>query len=196
MDHFPQTGAQPKPVATNQAKLLKQRFMPALFEIEVARIETLAIDAVVNAANRQLMPGTGVDGALRQGAGPELTRLTDTLAPIDEGSATITPGFQLPSRFIIHTAAPVWSAPGEKGEKVAMLARCYTSSIILAGSRNFSSLAFPCLGTGNFGWPRDFACAIAVAACEEALSKAPSVTRLVFCCFTEADAKPYRAALG
>jgi len=166
------------------------------FEIQVARIETLALDAVVNAANTRLLPGSGVDGALRAAAGDELTLLTATLPPIEEGSAVITPGFKLPSRFIIHTAAPVWTASGEKGAKVAALARCYTSSIVMAGSRQFTSLAFPCLGTGNFGWPRDFACAIAIAACEEALAKAPSVTRLVFCCFTEADAEPYRAALA
>ena len=169
--------------------------LPPPFEIHVARIETLALDAVVNAANTRLLPGSGVDGALRAAAGPELTQLTATLPPIEEGSAVVTPGFQLPARFIIHTAAPIWTAPGEKGEKVALLARCYTAAIIMAGAQNFASLALPCLGTGNFGWPRDFACAIAIAACEEALAKAPSITRLVFCCFTEADAEPYRAAL-
>ena len=170
--------------------------MAAPFEIHVARIETLALDAVVNAANTRLLPGSGVDGALRAAAGPDLTRLTAKLPPLDVGQAVITPGFNLPARFIIHTAAPIWTAPGEKGEKVALLARCYTGAIILAGAQNFSSLAFPCLGTGNFGWPRGFACAIAVAACEEALPKAPSIKRLVFCCFTEADAEPYRAALS
>lgn len=169
--------------------------MLALVEIQVARIETLALDAVVNAANMRLLPGSGVDGALRAAAGDELTRLTEKMEPIEEGAATITPAFNLPSRFIIHTAAPVWTSAGEKGAKVVGLARCYTSSIQLAGSRQFASIAFPCLGTGNFGWPRDFACAIAVAACEEALAEAPSITRLVFCCFTEADAEPYRAAL-
>jgi O-acetyl-ADP-ribose deacetylase len=168
----------------------------APFEIQVARIETLALDAVVNAANTRLLPGGGVDGALRAAAGDELTQLTATLPAIPEGGAVITPGFRLPSRFIIHTAAPVWTAPGEKGAKVAALARCYTTSIVMAGSRQFASLAFPCLGTGNFGWPRDFACAIAIAACEEALAKAPSLQKLVFCCFSEADAGPYRAALA
>lgn len=117
------------------------------------------------------------------------------MKPMEEGAAAITPGFNLPSRYIIHTAAPVWTAPGEKSAKVATLARCYTASIMMAASRQFTSIAFPCLGTGNFGWPRDFACAIAVAACEDALAKAPSITRLVFCCLTEADAEPYRAAL-
>ncbi len=169
---------------------------PSPFEIQVARLETLAVDAVVNAANTRLMPGGGVDGALRSAAGEELTRLTDTLGPIEEGAATITPGFKLPARFIIHTAAPVWTSPGEKGLKVAGLARCYTSSIVLAGAQQFASIAFPCLGTGNFGWPQDFACAIAIAACEEALATSPSIKRLVFCCFTEADAAPYRAALA
>lgn len=169
--------------------------MPSPFEIQVARIETLALDAVVNAANTRLLPGTGVDGALRAAAGPELTKVTDAMKPMEEGVATITPGFNLPARYIIHTAAPVWGAPGEKSTKIATLARCYTSSIVMASSRQFASLAFPCLGTGNFGWPRDFACAIAIAACEEALAASPSITKLVFCCFTERDAEPYRAAL-
>jgi O-acetyl-ADP-ribose deacetylase (regulator of RNase III) len=172
----------------------EQRSLP--FEIQVARIETLALDAVVNAANTRLLPGTGVDGALRAAAGEELTRLTASLPPIEEGAAIITSGFKLPARHIIHTAAPVWATPGEKGAKVAGLARCYASAIAVATSNKLTSLAFPCLGTGNFGWPRDFACAIAVAACEEALANAPEITRLVFCCFTEADATPYRAALG
>ena len=170
--------------------------MASRFEIQVGRIETLALDAVVNAANTRLLPGSGVDGALRAGAGEELTLLTATIGPIEEGSAVITPGFKLPSRFIIHTAAPVWTSPGEKSAKVAALARCYISSIETAAAQNFTSIAFPCLGTGNFGWPRDFACAIAIAACEEALASAPGIARVVFCCFTEADAQPYRAALA
>ncbi len=170
--------------------------MAAAFEVLVGRIETLALDAVVNAANKALRPGTGVDGAIRAAAGPELTALTDTLAPIEDGAAVLTPGFGLPARHIIHTAAPIWTAPGPEGEKVAGLARCYTASITLAHEHALESLAFPCLGTGNFGWPRGFACAIAIAACEQALADAPTVTRIVFCCFTEADAEIYRKGLG
>jgi O-acetyl-ADP-ribose deacetylase (regulator of RNase III) len=170
--------------------------MPAPFEILIARIETLDVDAIVNAANKELMPGTGVDGAIRAAAGAELTELTNTLAPLDDGEARLTPGFKLSARHIIHTAAPIWTAPGEKGAKVASLARCYQAALGAAGEAGLTSIAFPCLGTGNFGWPRDFACAIAVAACEEALGQAPSITRVVFCCFTEADATPYRAALA
>ena len=170
--------------------------MTAPFEIIVGRIEELKVDAVVNAANRQLLPGAGVDGALRKAAGPKLTEHTAKIPPILTGEAVITPGFDLPARFIIHTAAPVWSDPGPEGEKVAGLAKCYMSSVKMAASRGFKSIAFPCLGTGNFGWPRGFACGIAVAACEQALEKAPNIKRIVFCCFTEDDAAIYRAGLA
>lgn len=165
------------------------------FEIIVARIETLALDAVVNAANRRLAPGAGVDGALRAAAGPELTQHTKDMAPIGVGEAVLTPGFRAPARFIIHTAAPIWTEPGAEGEKIAGLARCYMSSIALAQQHDLRSLAFPCLGTGSYGWPRGFACAIALAACEQALESAPAIARIVFCCFTETDANMYRAGL-
>jgi O-acetyl-ADP-ribose deacetylase (regulator of RNase III) len=170
--------------------------MTAPFEVLVGRIETLALDAVVNAANRQLMPGSGVDGALRAAAGPDLTKHTSRLGPLDVGEAVITPGFKAPARFIIHVAAPIWTGPGPEGEKVNGLARCYMSAIAMAAARKFKSIAFPCLGTGNFGWPRGFACAIAIAACEQALPEAQSLTRVVFCCFTEDDAALYRAGLS
>jgi O-acetyl-ADP-ribose deacetylase (regulator of RNase III) len=168
----------------------------APFEIMVGRIETLALDAVVNAAKRQLAPGAGVDGALRTAAGARLTEATSRIPPILTGEAVITPGFDAPMKFIIHTAAPVWTEPGPEGQKVAGLAKCYMSSIKMAASRDFASIAFPCLGTGNFGWPRGFACGIAVAACEQALANAPKLKRIVFCCFTEDDAKIYRDGLG
>jgi O-acetyl-ADP-ribose deacetylase (regulator of RNase III) len=170
--------------------------MTAPFEIVVGRIETLDVDAVVNAANRQLAPGSGVDGALRTAAGPELTQHTSRLPGLDIGEAVITPGFKLPARFIIHTAAPIWTSPGPEGEKVSGLAHCYLSAIKMAATRKFASIAFPCLGTGNFGWPRGFACAIAIASCEQALETAPDLKRVVFCCFTEDDAAIYRAGLG
>jgi len=108
----------------------------------------------------------------------------------------LTPGFGLSARYIIHTVAPVWVMPGGQGEKVAGLARCYGSVIALAEKHKVKSLAFPCLGTGNFGWPRGFACGIAIAACENALEQAPGIERVIFCCFTEDDAEIYRAALG
>lgn len=170
--------------------------MNAPFEVMVGRIETLAVDAVVNAANKRLLPGSGVDGALRAAAGPELTKHTARMSSLSDGEAAITPGFDAPAKFIIHVAAPVWTDPGPEGEKVNGLARCYMSAIKMAASRKFESIAFPCLGTGNFGWPRGFACAIAIAACEEELANAPDLKRVVFCCFTEDDAALYRAGLS
>lgn len=164
-------------------------------DILVGRIETLAFDAVVNAANRRLLPGTGVDGALRVAAGPALTRLTSTLPPLDVGAAIITPGFDAPARHIIHTAAPVWTAPGDDQEKIVALAQCYASCVALAEQHALQSIAFPCLGTGNFGWPRDLACETAIAACTQALAEISQVERLVFCCFSELDAAPYRMRL-
>lgn len=170
--------------------------MTSPFEIVVGRIETLDVDAVVNAANKKLAPGAGVDGAIRAAAGPELTQHTSRLPGIDIGEAVITPGFKLPARFVIHVAAPNWIHPGPEGEKVNGLARCYMSAIQMAASRKFASIAFPCLGTGVYGWPRGFACGVAIAACEQALEQAPDLKRVVFCCFTEKDADIYRAGLG
>lgn len=170
--------------------------MSAEIRVIVGRIETLALDAVVNAANRELRPGTGVDGALRAAAGPALTQLTQTFAPIGEGEAVLTPGFNAPARHIIHTAAPIWFLPGDETEKITALGNCYRNSIALAAADKLGAIAFPCLGTGNFGWPRELACRTAITACREALSQAPTLTLLIFCCFSEEDAALYRAAMG
>ena len=178
------------------AELTYVKGMIAPFEILVGRIEALEVDAVVNAANTGLVPGSGVDGALRAAAGPERTEHTVKMGGVGVGQAVLTPGFKLPAKHIIHTAAPIWSEDGEEGAKVAGLARCYMASIKLAQDNGFGSIAFPCLGTGHFGWPRGFACAIAIAACEQALQEAAGVKRVVFCCFTDADARLYRAALA
>lgn len=178
------------------AELKYVNAMTAPFEILVGRIEKLEVDAVVNAANTGLVPGSGVDGALRAAAGPELTEHTVKMGGVRVGEAVLTPGFKLPARHIIHTAAPIWSEDGEEGAKVAGLARCYISSIRLAHEHGFGSIAFPCLGTGHFGWPRGFACAIAIAACEQALHEAAAVKRVIYCCFTDADAQLYRAGLA
>lgn len=169
--------------------------MVSSFEILIGRIESLALDAVVNAANRALMPGTGVDGALRAAAGPELTRHTSRLPPLDLGEAVITPGYNLPARYVIHTAAPIFDASGDEQMLSQGLARCYANSLSLAHRSGLATIAFPCLGTGNFGWPRELACEIALEACR-ASAAARELRRIVFCCFTAADAIPYRDRLG
>ncbi len=169
--------------------------MAGRFQIIVGRIETLALDVVVNAANRRLLPGAGVDGALRTAAGPELTRHTSGMPPLDVGEAVLTPGFRLPARYIIHTAAPIFNAGDNERVLIAGLARCYASSLALASAHDLASIAFPCLGTGAFGWPRALACETALGACRAAQLLESCVQRVVFCCFSEADAAPYREAL-
>lgn len=169
--------------------------MPAKRRIIVARIETLKLDAVVNAANRELLPGAGVDGALRAAAGPELTRHTNTLPRLDEGAAVLTPGFRAPARHIIHTAAPVYFDSDDEAAKIGVLRRCYESCIELAAVHQLSSIAFPCLGTGIYGWPRELACNVALQSTADALNNAPSLLDVVLCCFTEDDAAVYRKAM-
>jgi O-acetyl-ADP-ribose deacetylase (regulator of RNase III) len=167
-----------------------------VFEIMVGRIETAAADAVVNAANSALARGGGVDGALRRAAGPKLDALLATYRGLEEGCALVTPGFDLPARFVIHTVAPVYFAAGDEAEKIARLGRCYRACMEAAESAGCASLVFPALGTGAFGWPKKLGCEIAVANVQAAAPSAPSLTRIVFCCFVEEDAALYRAALG
>jgi len=164
-------------------------------EIVVGRIETLAVDAVVNAANRMLEPGAGVDGALRRAAGPELTRLTKTLPPLEPSQAIITPGFNAPAKHIIHVAAPIYSIPGDHHDKVFALGACYVNAMTLADGHGLRSIAFPCLGAGNYGWPIELACGVGLTHVYVGLSRATHIARVIMCCFTEADAAHYRKGL-
>jgi len=161
-------------------------------EVVVARLETLAVDAIVNAANHELAPGAGVDGAIRRAAGPGLTELLTRHGPLPDSNVLITPGFALPARFVIHTAAPIWHGLGTRDHKVAALAQCYRAALSAAHDASLHSLAFPALGTGIYGWPRDIACRVAIAT-TRAAPHAPQ--RVLFCCLTEEDAAFYRDAL-
>jgi O-acetyl-ADP-ribose deacetylase (regulator of RNase III) len=151
----------------------------ARLEVVVARIETLALDAIVNAANTRLIGGAGVDGAIRRAAGPELGALLARQGGLGEGEALVTPGFALPACHVIHTVAPIYAAPGPRPEKLARLASCYRECLLAADRAGLAEIAFPALGAGAFGWPKPLARDIAV-----------------FCCFVEEDADLYRAALG
>jgi len=170
--------------------------MTARMDVEVAHIETLALDAIVNAANTRLFAGTGVDGAIRRAAGPELDALLARQEGLAEGAALLTPGFQAPAKHIIHTVAPIYAAPGSEAEKIARLASCYRECLMTAERAGLTSIAFPALGAGNFGWPKPLACQTAVETVTEQLPIAPTIARVVFCCFIEEDAALYRAMLG
>lgn len=170
--------------------------MPAALDIVVGRIERLEVDAIVNAANRALIPGGGVDGAIRRAAGPELDALLSAHGGLAEGAALTTPGFRAPARHIIHTVAPIYFASDDEARKIALLADCYRNSLAHAHDAGAASIAFPAIGTGAFGWPKELGRDIALKSVRASLGKARTVSRVVFCCFSEEDAALYRAALN
>lgn len=165
-------------------------------EVLCGDITTLAVDAIVNAANQAMSGGGGVDGAIHRAAGPELPIACSAIPMVrpyvrcPTGEARITPGFRLPARWIIHTAGPVWQG-GRAGEP-ELLASCYRASLRLAALHRIASIAFPAISCGVFGYPPEKAVAIAVRSVRE--STHPPV-RLIFCAFDAAMADLYRSAL-
>jgi O-acetyl-ADP-ribose deacetylase (regulator of RNase III) len=150
-------------------------------EIVEGDITRLDVDAIVNAANKMLAPGGGVCGAIHRAAGPELAEACAKFGGCETGEAIITPGFRLPARYVIHTVGPVWGG-GESGED-RLLAACYRRSLALAAEHGLTSIAFPAISTGIFGFPPDRAALIAVRTVRDALPGSPSIERVVFCCF-------------
>jgi len=154
----------------------------ARLEIIVADITTLSVDAIVNAANSSLLGGGGVDGAIHRAAGPELVAECRMLHGCKTGNAKITRGYRLPAKHVIHTVGPVWNG-GTLGED-DLLASCYRHSIELCQKHGLASVAFPAISTGIYRFPAERAAGIAVATVVDALPSAPSVTRIIFCCFS------------
>ncbi|RKW07072.1 MAG: O-acetyl-ADP-ribose deacetylase [Cardiobacterium sp.] len=161
-----------------------------MLEVLVADITTLAVDAIVNAANTSLLGGSGVDGAIHRAAGKELVAECRTLGGCKEGEAKLTRGYRLPARFVIHTVGPVWQG-GDDGE-AALLANAYANSLRLAEAHGLASIAFPAISTGVFGYPKEDAARIAVETVRATLKDCPHIERVIFCCFSEGDAAAYR----
>jgi O-acetyl-ADP-ribose deacetylase (regulator of RNase III) len=175
--------------------LLTAEIGAAHLEVCVADITTLALDAIVNAANRSLLGGGGVDGAIHRAAGPELLAECRTLGGCETGKAKITRGYRLPAKHVIHAVGPVWSG-GRKGEE-ELLASCYSTSLDLAAAHRLTSVAFPAISTGIYRFPPERAARIAVGTVAAELAGAPrGVTRVVLCCFSQAAAEYHVAALG
>jgi O-acetyl-ADP-ribose deacetylase (regulator of RNase III) len=164
----------------------------ARLEICVADITTLDVDAIVNAANRSLLGGGGVDGAIHRAAGPELLAACRTLGGCETGSAKITDGYRLPARYVIHAVGPVWRGGGEGEDE--LLASCYRTALGLAAAHRLASIAFPAISTGVYRFPPDRAARIAVGTVAAELAGAPRGIRgVVFCCFSR-DAADHHAA--
>ena len=159
----------------------------------VAYITTLKVDAIVNAANTSLIGGGGVDGAIHRAAGPDLLAVCCKLGGCATGDAKITPGFDLPARYVIHAVGPVWRGGG--GGEDDALGGCYRRAVQLAAEHSLSSMAFSAISTGVYGFPADRAARIAVATTRNALRTAPMLSRVIFCCFSDASADLHRKAL-
>src|SRR6202161_4126022 len=164
-------------------------------EICVADITTLALDAIVNAANRALLGGGGVDGAIHRAAGPELGAGCEKLGGCATGAAKITRGYQLPAKHVIHAVGPVWNGGGHREEE--LLASCYRTALDLAVTHRLTSIAFPAISTGVYRFPPDHAARIAVGTVAAELAASPrGIARVLFCCFAQAAADHHSAAFA
>ncbi len=168
---------------------------PARIDLVIADITTLEVDAIVNAANAQLLPGGGVCGAIFRAAGPELETECRRLGGCDTGDATITGGYGLSARHVIHAVGPVWDG-GDHNED-ALLASCYRRSLEIGAAHRLSSIAFPAISTGIYGFPVDRAARIAVGNVVSELSAQPrGISRVILCCFDAKSAQCHVEALA
>ena len=159
--------------------------------VERSDITTLAVDVIVNAANRSLLGGGGVDGSIHRAAGPELLAACKDLKGCETGQAKITRGFKLPSKFVIHTVGPVWTG-GERNE-ASLLSSCYTRSLSLARDHELATIAFPAISTGAYGYPLMKATQIAVESVTNWQSVYPK--NVIFCCFDNQTLNIYEEIL-
>ena len=162
-----------------------------MIEVVQGDITQLDVDVIVNAANESLLGGGGVDGAIHRAAGPELKEACRRLGPCPTGEARITPGFRLKARWVVHTPGPVWR--GGALSEPQLLESCYRNSFRLALEKGAQSIAFPCISTGVYGYPKQTAAQIALMAMRD---HATAFTSIIACCFSAEDAALYRALLS
>lgn len=164
-----------------------------MIRVVVGDITRLEVDVIVNAANTRLLGGGGVDGAIHRAAGPELLEECRTLGGCATGEAKLTRGYRLPARFVIHTPGPVWS--DGRHDEPKRLESCYRNSLALALQSGCKTIAFPCISTGVYGFPKEAAARIAVESVRRFAEERGDVLDVVFCCFSQSDADVYRSLL-
>jgi len=175
--------------------LLSAEIGSTLVDIVVADITTLDVDAIVNAANRSLLGGGGVDGAIHRAAGPELLAECRTLGGCETGSAEITRGYRLKARHVIHAVGPVWGG-GDKDEE-ALLSGCYRTALDLAAANRLASIAYPAISTGIYRFPADLAARVAVGTVSaEIAANARGLAHVTFCCFAPESAEHHKNAFA
>lgn len=156
-------------------------------------ITRLQVDAIVNAANVKLLGGGGVDGAIHAAAGDQLLEACRLLGGCETGDAKVTPGFELNAEYIIHAVGPLWNG-GRYGER-EQLASCYRRALELAAELECTSVAFPCISTGIYGYPKHDACQIAINTVREHIEQYDYPEQVIFCCFSQEDGQLYRDSL-
>ena len=177
------------------APLLSAEIGETRLDIVVADITALDVAAIVNAANRSLLGGGGVDGAIHRAAGPQLLAECETLGGCETGAAKITGGYRLKAKHVIHAVGPVWRGGGS--DEDALLAGCYRTALDLAATHALTSIAYPAISTGIYRFPADLAARIAVGTVASEIAGAPlGITRVVFCCFAPESAEHHKTAFA
>lgn len=171
---------------------MRAEALPQLKALQ-ADITTLAVDAIVNAANSSLLGGGGVDGAIHRAAGAALKEACRKLGGCAVGDAKLTPGFALAARYVIHTVGPVWR--GGTHHEPQLLASCYERCMTLAAEQHLRSIAFPAISTGAYGYPPEAAAVIAVDTVKSSLAPPGSIETVIFCCFSAGALEIYRELL-